>query len=68
MDLDDFEEFETFEDVRVSVVYCIDLSSTMKYKIGKTGPSRIEAAKKALWSLYVLSNYYCDKVRSTPFI
>ena len=58
MDIDDFEEYETFEDVRVSVVYCIDLSSTMKYKVGKTGTSRIVAAKKALWSLYVFNKKF----------
>ena len=58
MELDDFEEFETFEDVRVAVVYCIDLSSTMKYSIAKTGLSRIEAAKKALWSLYVFNKKF----------
>ena len=58
LDVDDFEEYETFEDVRVSVVYCIDLSSTMKYKIGKTGTSRIVAAKKALWSLYVFNKKF----------
>ena len=55
---DDLEEFETLEDVRVSVVYCIDLSSTMKYSLGKNGKSRIEAAKKALWSLYVLNKKF----------
>jgi uncharacterized protein with von Willebrand factor type A (vWA) domain len=58
MELDDFEEFENFEDVRVAVVYCIDLSSTMKYPIGKTGKSRIEVAKKALWSLYVFNKKF----------
>ena len=31
LEIDDFEEFETLEDVKVAVVYCIDLSSTMKY-------------------------------------
>ena len=55
---DDLEEFETLEDVRVAVVYCIDLSSTMKYSLGKNGKSRIEAAKKALWSLYVLNKKF----------
>ena len=55
---DDFEKFETLEDVRVAVVYCIDLSSTMKYSLGKNGKSRIEAAKKALWSLYVLNKKF----------
>ena len=55
---DDLEEFETLEDVRVAVVYCIDLSSTMKYSLGKNGKSRIEAAKKALWSLYLLNKKF----------
>ncbi|HET6518162.1 MAG TPA: VWA domain-containing protein [Nitrosopumilaceae archaeon] len=55
---DDFEKFETLEDVNVAVVYCIDLSSTMKYSLGKNGKSRIEAAKKALWSLYVLNKKF----------
>ena len=55
---DDFEKFETLEDVRVAIVYCIDLSSTMKYSLGKNGKSRIEAAKKALWSLYVLNKKF----------
>ncbi|MEX2060565.1 MAG: VWA domain-containing protein, partial [Nitrosopumilaceae archaeon] len=58
MDLDDFEEFETLEDVRAAIVYCIDLSSTMKYSIGKIGTSRIEAAKKALWGLYALNKKF----------
>ena len=58
IEADDFEEFETLEDVRVAVVYCIDLSSTMKYSLGKKGKSRIEAAKKALWSLYVLNRKF----------
>ena len=30
LNLDDFEEFETIEEAKVAVVYCIDLSSTMK--------------------------------------
>jgi uncharacterized protein with von Willebrand factor type A (vWA) domain len=55
--IDDFEEFETVEDVRASVVYCIDLSSTMRSSLG-SGTSRIEAAKMALWSLYVLNNKF----------
>lgn len=58
IELDDFEEFETLEDVRVAVVYCIDLSSTMKHAIDKTGISRIEVAKKALWSLYVFNKKF----------
>ena len=58
IETDDFEEYETHQEVKISIVYCIDLSSTMKYKIGKTGKSRIEAAKKALWSLYVLNTKF----------
>lgn len=58
IDLDDLEEFETLEDVRAAIVYCIDLSSTMKYSIGKIGISRIEAAKKALWGLYALNKKF----------
>ena len=58
MELDDLEEYETLDDVRASIVYCIDLSSTMKYALTKNGKSRIEAAKKALWSLYVLNRKF----------
>lgn len=58
MEIDDLEEFETADDVKATVVYCIDLSSTMKYSVGKKGVSRIEAAKKALWSLYVLNKKF----------
>ena len=58
MELDDLEEFETIEEVKVAVVYCIDLSSTMKYSVGAEEGSRIEAAKKALWGLYVLNKKF----------
>ncbi|WP_081781867.1 VWA domain-containing protein [Candidatus Nitrosotenuis chungbukensis] len=58
IDVDDFEEFETVNDVRASVVYCIDLSSTMKSSLANSGMSRIEAAKRALWSLYILNNKF----------
>jgi len=58
LDVDDFEEFETTEDVRAAIVYCIDLSSTMKSSLTSSGMSRIEAAKRALWSLYVLNNRF----------
>ena len=58
IDVDDFEEFETIDDVRASVVYCIDLSSTMKSSLANSGMSRIDAAKRALWSLYILNNKY----------
>jgi uncharacterized protein with von Willebrand factor type A (vWA) domain len=55
---DDMEEHETLYDVRASVVYCIDLSSTMKYSRMFGDLSRIEAAKKALWSLVMLNQKY----------
>lgn len=58
MEFDDLEEFETIDEVKVSVVYCIDLSSTMKYSVGSGETSRIESAKKALWSLYVLNKKF----------
>ncbi|MGZ8891215.1 MAG: hypothetical protein ACXW0J_07425, partial [Nitrososphaeraceae archaeon] len=47
-DVEDFEEYETIQDVRVSIVYCIDLSSTMRYSTLYGDLSRIEAAKRAL--------------------
>jgi uncharacterized protein with von Willebrand factor type A (vWA) domain len=56
--MDDLEEYETLFDVRASVVYCIDLSSTMKYSRMFGDLSRIEAAKKALWSLVMLNKKY----------
>jgi len=58
LELDDFAKFETKEDVKVAVVYCIDLSSTMKYSLGSGEGSRIESAKKALWALYVLNKKF----------
>lgn len=58
VDVDDFEQHETVEDVRASVVYCIDLSSTMKSSLADSGMSRIEAAKKALWALYILNHRF----------
>src|ERR687897_1423499 len=51
LDIEDFEEYETIQDVRISIVYCIDLSSTMRYSTLYGDLSRIEAAKRALWSL-----------------
>ena len=56
VDPNDLEEYETLEDVRAAVVYCIDLSSTMKIKMGNI--SRIESAKRALWSLYMLNKKF----------
>jgi uncharacterized protein with von Willebrand factor type A (vWA) domain len=58
IDVDDFEEYETMLDVRVAVVYCIDLSSTMRYSSMYGDMSRIEAAKRALWSLYLLNRKF----------
>jgi uncharacterized protein with von Willebrand factor type A (vWA) domain len=58
IDVDDFEEYETMQDVRVAVVYCIDLSSTMRYSSMYGDMSRIEAAKRALWSLYLLNRTF----------
>ena len=55
---EDLEKYETLEDVRAAIVYCIDLSSTMKQSLTKNGKSRIEAAKKALWSLYILNKRF----------
>lgn len=47
----DMAVYETYSDTRAAVVYCIDLSSTMKTKM-KDGTSRMESAKRALWGLY----------------
>ncbi|MGI0025792.1 MAG: hypothetical protein ACREA4_11710, partial [Nitrososphaera sp.] len=58
IEVDDFEEYETMQDVRVAVVYCIDLSSTMRYSSMYGDMSRIEAAKRALWSLYLLNRKF----------
>ena len=58
IDVEDFEEYETMQDVRVAVVYCIDLSSTMRYSSMYGDMSRIEAAKRALWSLYLLNRRF----------
>src|SRR5688500_20186214 len=57
-DIEDFEKYETIQDVRISIVYCIDLSSTMRYSTLYGDLSRIEAAKRALWSLYILHKKY----------
>jgi uncharacterized protein with von Willebrand factor type A (vWA) domain len=58
IEFNDFEKFETKEEVKVAVVYCIDLSSTMKYSLSSGERTRIEAAKKALWALYVLNKKF----------
>ena len=43
---DDLEEYETLQDVRAAVVYCIDLSSTMRYSSMFGDMSRIEEQKE----------------------
>jgi hypothetical protein len=55
---DDLEIYETIEEIQVATVYCIDLSSTMKYSSMYNELSRIEAAKRALWSLYILNKKF----------
>lgn len=56
--IDDFEQHETKQEVNVAIAYCIDLSSTMRYSTMYEDTSRIGAAKKALWSLYLLNQRY----------
>lgn len=58
IDLEDLEEYEMMQDVRVALVYCIDLSSTMCYSSMFGDMSRIEAAKRALWSLFLLNRKF----------
>jgi len=55
---DDLEIYETKREVSVAAVYCIDLSSTMRYSTMFGNMTRIEAAKKALWSLFLLNQKY----------
>ncbi|MFN2433783.1 MAG: VWA domain-containing protein [Nitrososphaeraceae archaeon] len=66
---DDLEVYETKREVSVSVVYCIDLSSTMRYSTMFGDMSRIEAAKKALWSLFLLNQKFfpSDSIRIVGF-
>jgi uncharacterized protein with von Willebrand factor type A (vWA) domain len=56
--IEDLEEYETTQDIRLSIVYCIDLSSTMRYSSMFGDMSRIEAAKRALWSLFLLNRKF----------
>lgn len=55
---EDIEIYDTLEEIQVSTVYCIDLSSTMKYASMYSDLSRIEASKRALWSLYILNKKF----------
>ncbi|MGV8106866.1 MAG: VWA domain-containing protein [Nitrososphaerota archaeon] len=66
---DDWEVYETKREVSVAVVYCIDLSSTMRYSTMFGDMSRIEAAKKALWSLFLLNQKFfpSDSIRIVGF-
>ena len=66
---DDLEVYETKKEVSVAVVYCIDLSSTMRYSTMFGDMSRIEAAKKALWSLFLLNQKFfpSDSIRIVGF-
>lgn len=66
----DIEEAVPARDAGAAVVYCIDLSSTMKYRLGGPGgPSRIEAAKRALWALCALArrSFPADSVSIVAF-
>ena len=70
IDPSDIEVAETARDAGAAVVYCIDLSSTMKYRLGGPGgPSRIEAAKRALWALCALARrrFPADSVSIVAF-
>jgi hypothetical protein len=58
IEYEDLEIYETLEEIQVATVYCIDLSSTMKYSSMYNDLSRLEAAKRALWSLYILNKKY----------
>ncbi|MFY9796950.1 MAG: VWA domain-containing protein [Candidatus Nitrosopolaris sp.] len=58
VEVDDLEQYETLQDVQVAVVYCIDLSSTMRYSSMFGDMSRIEAAKRSLWSLFLLNQKF----------
>ncbi|MEO9364868.1 MULTISPECIES: VWA domain-containing protein [Candidatus Nitrosocaldus] len=56
--VEDLEQYELLNEVKMAVVYCIDLSSTMRYSSLNDDVSRIEAAKKALWCLYILNRKF----------
>ena len=64
----DIEQYVTEADSRAAVVYCLDLSSTMRTRL-RDGMSRIEAAKRALWGLYTLNtrHYPNDSIHVVGF-
>ncbi len=55
---EDLEIYDTLEEIQVATVYCIDLSSTMRYSSLYNDLSRLEASKRALWSLYILNKKF----------
>ena len=66
---EDIEIYDTLEEIQVATVYCIDLSSTMKYCSMYNDLSRIEAAKRALWSLFILNKKFfpLDSIHTIGF-
>jgi uncharacterized protein with von Willebrand factor type A (vWA) domain len=65
----DIEIYDTLEEIQVATVYCIDLSSTMKYSSMYNDLSRIEASKRALWSLFILNKKFfpLDSIHTIGF-
>jgi len=66
---EDIEIYDTLEEIQVATVYCIDLSSTMKYCSMYNDLSRIEASKRALWSLFILNKKFfpLDSIHTIGF-
>jgi hypothetical protein len=66
---EDIEVYDTLEEIQVATVYCIDLSSTMKYSSMYNDLSRIEASKRALWSLFILNKKFfpLDSIHTIGF-
>ncbi|MDN5866961.1 MAG: hypothetical protein L0H55_06120, partial [Candidatus Nitrosocosmicus sp.] len=66
---EDIEIYDTLEEIQVATVYCIDLSSTMKYSSMYNDLSRIEASKRALWSLFILNKKFfpLDSIHTVGF-
>ncbi len=66
---EDIEIYDTLEEIQVATVYCIDLSSTMKYSSMYSDLSRIEASKRALWSLFILNKKFfpIDSIHTIGF-
>ena len=66
---EDIEIYDTLEEIQVATVYCIDLSSTMKYSSMYNDLSRIESSKRALWSLFILNKKFfpLDSIHTIGF-